>query len=462
MEQLAGRLLQFFTPATFSQAPDERRRAHLIIWFGFLGAIFGSLYAGFYLAIDHYTGYVIILVCSTCFAFVPALLRQTKSSALAGNFYCSILISGFFCLSWVEGGMHGHALAWLVAVPLCALLLVPRRAAYIWAAVAFGSSLFTAGVEFFGITPPFNYPMGWHNLVSTAGYVGLIAFMFILGLIFENGRGTAHAQMEKAMKELADANALLKKMNEEKSDFMGIAAHDLKNPLTVVMGYSDRLAMGNIDNENLVRIAAVISREASRMRDLISGLLDSSALENGAKAFQIHPHDLSSLVGQALEHCRTNMERKQIVLLLKEPVEPLTAECDAQAVLQILDNLITNAIKFSDAGAQVSIETGSRQGSVFVTVSDRGPGISLDDQKKLFQKFTRLTARPTAGESSTGLGLSIVKRLVQGMGGKVCCESEPGKGAAFTVELRSGSAEKSFPNAIVTKATRRPVLEPVS
>lgn len=455
MDQLASRILNFFTPAALCQIPDQRRRAHLIISFGFLGAIFGALYAGFYLAIDHYSGYVIILVCSTCFAFVPALLRQTGSTSLAGNFYCSILIAGFFCLCWVEGGMHGHALAWLVAVPLCALLLVPRGAAYLWAAAAFVSSVFTAGVEFFGITPPFNYPIGWHNLVSTAGYVGLIAFMFILGLIFENGRRTAHSQMERALEELANANARLKRMNEEKSEFLGIAAHDLKNPLTVVMGYSDRLAMGDLDNQNLVRIAGVISREASRMRDLISGLLDLSALEEGLKSFQVYPHDVSSLIGQAVENSRTLLERKKIVLLLKEPAQSLSVLCDAQAFLQVMDNLISNAIKFSESGSQVSVISGRRESKIFVTVTDTGPGISADDQSKLFQKFTRLSARPTAGESSTGLGLSIVKRMVEGMGGTVTCASEPGKGAAFTVELPASDAAVIFPSAIVARKANR-------
>ncbi len=435
MQRVANQLLQFFIPPKIRDVPDELRRAHLIIGFGVLGALFGMLYATFYLAVEHYVGHLIIMVCTLCFALVPILLRQTGSTVAAGNFHCLILIAGFFSLCWVEGGMHGHALAWLVVVPLCALLLVPQRAACVWAAISFLTAIFTAGVEFFGITPPSLYPPLWQHLITTAGYGGLIAFMFLLGLLFENGRRAAHDKMEQTLKKLAEANTQLTRLNEDKSELLAIAAHDLKNPLTVVMGYSDRLAMGNMESANIIRIAKTISRESSRMRDLITTVLDLNAIEDGSKKIETNSVNLAQIIDLAIDHFRSVAEQKGIALSF-EPSDPGTeAFCDRQAVLQVLDNLISNGLKFSQSGTQVSILCGTHEGRAFLKVADQGPGISEEDQKQLFRKFTRLSAQPTGGESSSGLGLSIVKRLLQSMSGEIKCESQVGRGTTFTVYL---------------------------
>jgi signal transduction histidine kinase len=103
--------------------------------------------------------------------------------------------------------------------------------------------------------------------------------------------------------------------------------------------------------------------------------------------------------------------------------------------VQVLDNLVSNAVKYSPAGTTIVISASQADGKVTVAVKDQGPGLSEEDQKKLFQKFTRLTARPTGGESSNGLGLSIVKRLAEAMNGNVGCHSVLGQGATFFVQL---------------------------
>ena len=435
MQKVVNELLQFFIPKAVWDNPDELRRATLIIGFGVIGALFGLIYSMFYLGIEHYAGHLIILVCSVCFAMIPILIRQTGSSAVAGNFYCMVLIAGFFCLAWVEGGMHSHALAWLVVVPLCALLLVPRKAAFIWTAISFLTATFTAGVEYYGITPPSLYPETWHNFISTAGYIGLIAFMFLLGVLFEDGRHAAHLKMEQTLAELAQANQRLTRLNEDKSELLSIAAHDLKNPLTVVMGYSDRLAMGNIDSANLTRIAKTISREASRMRDLITTLLDLSAIEDGSKKMDNMVVSIPKIIELAIDHFRSVADQKGITLAFENSPDDVDGFCDRHAVLQILDNLISNGLKFSEPGTRITIICGTVNNKAFFKVSDQGPGISPEDQKQLFQKFTRLSARPTGGESSSGLGLSIVKRLLHSMSGEVECESQLGKGTTFTVYL---------------------------
>jgi signal transduction histidine kinase len=262
-----------------------------------------------------------------------------------------------------------------------------------------------------------------------------VAFLFLLGLIFENGRSAAHEKMEQTLKELAEANERLTRVNEDKSELLSIAAHDLKNPLTVVMGYSDRLSMGNLETANVTRIAKTIGRESCRMRDLITTVLDLSAIEDGSKKINNQVTNLSRIIECAIDHFRSVAEQKRISLSFESSDETTEAMCDRQAVLQILDNLISNGIKFSEAGTRVSVLCGTLDDKAFLKVADQGPGISEEDQKQLFRKFTKLTARPTGGESSSGLGLSIVKRLLDSMGGEVKCESQMGRGTTFTIFL---------------------------
>lgn len=332
--------------------------------------------------------------------------------------------------------MHGHALAWLVIVPLCALLLTRRRAAYWWSACAFAGALVTTGVEAFGISPPIRYPMRWHALISTMGYASLVLFLFALGLVFENGRQSAQAKMRRTLEDLAGANERLKRLNDEKSEFLGIAAHDLRSPLTVVMGCSEMLALDNLPKEKAQRLAGAITREADRMRRLISDLLDLNAIEEGRMNLSSAPLDVTRVIAMLVENYTPRAQGKQI--LLEARGEPAAkAMADEKALVQALDNLVSNALKFTKPGGRVVIEAGSDRVSVWIRVTDTGPGISEEDKGKLFGRFARLSARPTGGESSHGLGLSIVKRLIDAMGGSIECESELGKGTTFALRFRA-------------------------
>lgn len=423
-----------YAPESDTTDPEDARRARLVVAFSLLGTLFGSVFGAIYLAISHHWGAAIVAVCCALFSIVPKLLKSGMSSGRAGNHYCLILLAGFFSLCWVEGGIHGHALAWLVIVPLCALLLTRRRAAYWWSAWAFVGALLTAGVEAFGISPPIRYPMSWHAFISTLGYSSLVLFLFALGLVFENGRQSAQAKMRRTLEDLAAANDRLKKLNDEKSEFLGIAAHDLRSPLTVVMGCSEMLALDNLPPEKAHRLAASITREADRMRRLISDLLDLNAIEEGRMNIRLAPTLVSSVIDSLVENHTPRAAQKQIAI--ERRVDPeARAIVDEKALLQALDNLVSNAIKFTKPGGQVSLDVCADRNGVWIKVADTGPGLTPEDKLKLFGRFTRLSARPTAGESSHGLGLSIVKRLVDTMGGTIECESELGKGTAFILKF---------------------------
>jgi signal transduction histidine kinase len=410
------------------------RRARLVARFGVLGAVFGAFFGFFYGVIGHFWGAGIVTVCSTAFGFIPLLMRHTQSIQLAGHALCLILIVCFTALCGCEGGSEGHAIAWLVSVPLCALLLVGRKAAGLWAFMSFmaGTGVVVANVLGHKMNP--TYDMKWHPMLNAAGYLGLIVFMFLLGVIFESGRERAFAKMSEANAKLATSNDQLAHLNQEKNDFLGIAAHDLKNPLTVIIGSAELLKM-NLPPAQAAKLSGNILGAGQRMLQLIKDLLDANAIEQGKFTSNIAPCELRALAMECAANNQIHASRKEIAICTEEG-EIFWGRADRNAAMQILDNLISNAVKFSPHKSTVSVSVSVENGYVGIHVKDQGPGLSADDQKKLFGKYTRLSAQPTGGESSTGLGLSIVKKLAEAMDGTVLCHSVLGEGATFTLLLR--------------------------
>ena len=432
------RLYEAFLVEEWVAVPEAARRARLIVRFGFLGLVFGMAYAAFYFLIGHYWGAGIVVACSTAFGFAPFLLRATRRLQLAGNFLTATMTLGFAALCLVEGGLRGHAVAWLASVPLCALLVSGKQSAGVWVLICFLVASAAVGAEIKEIAVPITYDMAWHPLVNSAGYVGLIAFLFALGMIFETGRERAFNKMQDALGKLVESNQKLVVLNREKTEFLGIASHDLKNPLSTIITYAQILEEEH-DPADVPLVSQSIYAAGTRMRDLIVNLLDANAVEEGRFSCKIERCEINALVAQSIEHHQLHATRKQIGLSLA-PAPELWVLADPSTTVQILDNLISNAVKYSPFKTTVRVQIGAEGGQVLVAVRDDGPGLSEEDQKKLFGKFTRLSARPTGGESSTGLGLSIVKRLTEAMSGSVECRSVLGNGATFTLRLPAVSA----------------------
>ena len=409
------------------------RRARSIVRFGFIGPVFGLTYSAFYLLIGHWWGALIITLGSVCFLATPFLMRRTRSLELAGNLLPGVLCASFTALCFVEGGLQGHAIAWLVGVPLWALLLARRGAATCW----FFVSLLAAGVVIAaaatGRDLPRLYDPRWETLVSAMGYLGLIIFMFIVGMIFESLHEQAHARTEEALARLKISNDKLVALNNEKDEFMAIAAHDLKNPLSTIIMGGEALTMQEL-TPDLKMITETITDAGQQMLNLIRNLLDVDAIEQGHFLGALERCDLASLAARGVEQNVSNAKRKEIAVQLEADGE-FAVRADPDATTQILDNLISNAVKYSPQRTTVRIRAYLERAHACVAVKDEGPGISKEDRGKMFGKFVRLSARPTGGESSNGLGLSIVKRLAEAMSGTVECQSVLGEGSTFIVRL---------------------------
>jgi signal transduction histidine kinase/ligand-binding sensor domain-containing protein len=255
------------------------------------------------------------------------------------------------------------------------------------------------------------------------------------------------ALLEQQAQELHEQNTQLLDLNTEKNEFLGIVAHDLKNPISTIRGLTDIMLDSSfaIDADEQLRLLNIISTSTERMLKLVTNLLDINRFERGATSFALVRLNLAPLISAILQNYREQAAAKNITLH-REILTATSVYADEEAMVQILDNLISNAVKYSPQGKNVFVEikeqgTRNKEQDVspapccLILVRDEGPGISAEDMKKLFGKFARLSARPTGGEHSTGLGLSIVKKMVEAMNGRVWCESELGKGATFIVEL---------------------------
>lgn len=242
--------------------------------------------------------------------------------------------------------------------------------------------------------------------------------------------------LEDANQELVQKNHQLEYLNREKNEFMGVAAHDLQSPIHAIKGLANAV-VENVERypqDKMVAKLQGIQSIAGKMSHLITNLLDINAIESDNYHLKLEAVSVAELVTDAVESYRDAAAEKSIKLLTATDNDTV-ALVDQMAVTQVLDNLISNAVKYSPPQTTVWIRTRRDVRWITIEVQDQGPGIAPHEMPRLFQKFSRLSARPTGDEHSVGLGLSIVKRLTEMMHGEVSCESKLGHGASFVVRL---------------------------
>ncbi len=265
-------------------------------------------------------------------------------------------------------------------------------------------------------------------------------------------RVTIEREVEKAQREaelvrvrnleLAKANKALEEANHLKTELLGIAAHDLKNPLFSIMTFADMLLdPASPMAERPAQVLSLIKDLAHRMHHIINDLLNSMTIESGKVKLNLRLLDLGQL--GALLVAISSVRAEQKAQTLTSHIEQnCIVKGDEERLKEIIDNLISNAIKYSPHGKAIDVRIYHREKCVVFEVRDEGQGFSQDEKEKLFKKFQRLTAKPTGGESSTGLGLAIVKQLVEMHGGRVWAESAGlGKGSTFAFELPQAEVE---------------------
>jgi signal transduction histidine kinase len=244
-------------------------------------------------------------------------------------------------------------------------------------------------------------------------------------------------ELNDLTRQLHQANAELRELNELKNRFLGMAAHDLRKPIGVVMTYSEFVldeAGGQLAPEHREFLRTCLAAAAG-MKRLIDNFLDVSLIESGHLRLELAPASVPELLAGAEPIARLVAQRKKITLLVDPADSVRRLSVDVAMVQQVLLNLVGNAVEHSVPGQRVWLSASWDDRELVFAVRDEGPGIAPEDQTRLFTAFARAGTRKTAGERSVGLGLAIARLIVQAHGGRIWVESTPGHGATFRIAL---------------------------
>jgi signal transduction histidine kinase len=285
-------------------------------------------------------------------------------------------------------------------------------------------------------------------VLAVVGALFLVAFGIMVFAMYSRSRvldklRASYDRIRDQNQEIETQNMALKRQNDhledlnrEKDGLVGIVAHDLKAPLNKALALSELLRLQGSLNDDQLRSVGMMGKVASAGNDLIRDLLDLNTVEQPDVALQPEQVDLVELLQELEAGYAGEAQRKAIVLQFELAAGLPKIYCDRKALIRVMDNLLSNAIKFSPRDRAVHVRARlADAGTVCLQVADQGPGISREDQQKMFKKFQRLSALPTGGENSTGLGLAIAKALTQKLGGTIQLESTVGRGATFSLCL---------------------------
>ena len=245
-----------------------------------------------------------------------------------------------------------------------------------------------------------------------------------------------NAELTAALDEVRRLNDNLTKVNNEKNEVLGIVAHDLKSPLSGVRMVASLVKehyrrMPEVELEH--QLDAIID-STERMLSISASLLNAQKIEKGDMYGAPQQVDVSAVVYQLADSYRQMAEQKNIGFETACE-DSVNTVCSEEALRQAVENIVSNAVKFTPQGKKVTVRVRSQQKKVIVEVEDEGPGIRAQERKKLYGKYSRLSARPTGGESTTGLGLWIAKKAVEAMHGRIRCTSKVGSGTVFSIEV---------------------------
>ncbi len=342
-------------------------------------------------------------------------------------------------------------LEWTPAMSLRSLWLTPI--AMLWAVAmtlplnaraTAGASLGVLVIALVGIGALIAPRYGAPALVTTAiAYALCGSGLFLVARWREHEQRALYAhrrERDRLLAELRAQNDTLQQLIAQRDEFVAGVLHDLRSPLTAVLLGTDQLRLGEaLSPQSRAAVLDDITRSAKRVDSFANRFLERRSLERAAARPNFADVTLDPIVERAVAHAQIGAAHKRQSIQLAAVVPGQTIVVDELLLDRALGNLLDNAIKYSPLGAIVTVRIDVAPGlapRALVSVTDTGPGLSGAEQANLFQPYQMLGKKTTGGETSTGLGLSLVKHYIEGMGGAVGCQSEPGHGATFWLTLR--------------------------
>ncbi|MCX7929490.1 MAG: HAMP domain-containing histidine kinase [Chlorobi bacterium] len=276
-----------------------------------------------------------------------------------------------------------------------------------------------------------------------------------LEIAYERDRFRA---LEQQLKVAETTIEQLQHRMDEQIAYLGTVAHDLKNPIAAIMmsaaiieRYGQKLSKADLEKH-----VSSITRTAEWMKELVTGLLDFAALTSGKLKLTIEPVHAALIFDVVIEAYQIKALAKSLSIIREYTENELYVFADSKRLQECLDNLLSNAIKYSPLGRSIYCRIERRGNTIRLAVRDEGPGLSTEEQRRLFGEFSRAGSHDTGKEGGTGLGLSIVRRFIEAMNGTVGCESQLGNGSTFFIELPivvHSSSQEQIPTHLPSQAT---------
>lgn len=429
-----GQLADWFIHRNYFENASELRKARLLVRASLLTSIFSTSYVALSVIFSYERAIYFTAFNVIGYFALPFLVRTRIPLGWLGFIFNAMGAITVIVLTWFSGGMWSAIYPWIIAIPLLALLVVGKKAAIYWTIFSFLWMWGFGIIELQGISFPIEYNQEMRSFWYLSILPGLLLIIMVVSFTFEHSMQTAMRDVELQKVTIEKQSGELAKLIEEKDDIIRILAHDLKNPLvniTVLTNLLEREITGP-DTRNLVEMIASASSNA---QVLVKHVLEMATLESLEGGVKLVPTDFQSVINEVVQSFRQTAEGKGIPIKTVD----LNTSCEAIANLTylrlVLENLISNAIKFSTSGKEIHVVVAETNRQVQIRVRDHGPGVPVEEENRLFKKFSRLSVRPTGGESSSGLGLSLVKRYMEVMKGNVWFERPEGGGSVFAIEL---------------------------
>ncbi|HMR07250.1 MAG TPA: HAMP domain-containing sensor histidine kinase [Polyangiaceae bacterium] len=368
----------------------------------------------------------VLLIALAAFAVTPVLIRKGMAPERAGLAPSLVLLVLPFAVAYPQGGLDIPVLVALTLAPLSGIFFCSRRVGVALAGLALaGLAVLTAlhltGHRFPSTAPSTEVLRPVRALLFAIVVVATTAFAWF----FESERARAEAESERL-----------------KDEFVSTVSHELRTPLAAMrgaLGLMDGGVGGELSEKNKELLQLGL-RNARRLEALVDDLLDVQRMSQGRLALDRKPTELRATIASQLEQLQPLFTSKR-VQLRSELQEVGAVVCDAGRISEVVDNLVSNALKFSEPGDAVVVALASTRGKIRVTVRDQGPGIPAEFQRSVFQRFAQAEAGSERAHGGSGLGLSICKGIVEAHGGQIGFETGSG-GTTFTFELPAMGSDK--------------------
>ncbi|MBX7223627.1 MAG: HAMP domain-containing histidine kinase [Blastocatellia bacterium] len=281
-----------------------------------------------------------------------------------------------------------------------------------------------------GIRDCYQTPEQW----ATWNFVYMLSCSVAMTLMIIGGVGYA---LRAANREV--------RLSNMKTEFVANVSHELRTPLSSIRVFGEFMKLGRVkDQEKIREYGEFIETESQRLTQLINNILDFSKIESGRKTYRYAKADMEAIIAETIRMYDVRLKQQGFDLIYEHPTEPFPAvEIDRDAITQAFMNLLDNAVKYSGLAKEILIKLEHRDGHINLSVTDHGIGIPQTDQDKIFEKFYRVSTGMVHDVKGSGLGLSIVKHIVEAHHGKVMVESLPSQGSTFTIQLPIENTEQT-------------------